>query len=319
MRQAKSPVDEVSPKKQKGKRWRREGKGRSFETATARVLESTRPAARVLANVRIVGRLSRVKRQVDVQVVSPADYEVLNFECKDHARPVDVEVVDAFAGKLRDIGARRGAIVSNSGYTRAALNMAEAIGVDTLALVDTEDPTIQAKIYVPALVRDTFVRDVGVLASLLTSSGLVPTMLSQLILLDASNKRDTAAAVFAKAWNSGAVPMVPGNHVITFDTLGYSRYERLDGGIADAKELPIGAAISQRCWLGELEILKSEGLYDVRTHGYETRSLTTAPLDVTQLPSWTVVPCQPSSPVAVTMEVDVATPLAVVGQDIAAL
>jgi len=112
--------------------------------------------------------------------------------------------------------------------------------------------------------------------------------------------------------------MLPGKHVITFDTLGYSRYERLDGSIAATREVPVGATISQRCWLGELEILKSEGLYDVRTHAYETRSLTTAPLDVTQLPSWTVVPCQPSSPVAVTMEVDVTTPLVVAGEDIAA-
>ncbi len=309
----------MSPKKHKGKRQQRSGTGRSFETATARVLKSTRPAARVYANVRIVGRLSRVKRQVDVQVVSPADYEVLHFECKDHARPVDVEVVDAFTGKLRDIGARRGAIVSNSGYTSAALNMAEAVGVDTLALVDTEDPTIEAKIYVTVLVRDTFVREVGVLASPLTASGLVPTRLSQLVLLDASIKRDDAAKVFAKAWNAQGMPMVPGNHVITFDTLGYPRYERLDGSIADTMELPIGAMISQRCWLGELEILKSEGLYDVRTKAYETRSLTTATLDVTQLPSWTAVPCRPSFPVAVTMEVDVATPLVVVGQDISAL
>lgn len=266
-----------------------------------------------------MGLLSRVKRQLDVQLVSPADYEALTFECKDHARPVDVEVVDAFTGKLRDIGARRGAIVSNSGYTKAALNMAEGLGIDTLVLVDTQDPGIQTKLFVSVLVRDVYVKDVGLLAGPLISSGLVTAKLSSLVLFDAAGKHETGARVFAAAWNAEAVSRLPGNHVITFDALGYPEYRRIDGSVTQTTELPVGVVVSERCWVGQLEILKSEGLYDVRSHAYETRSLTTEPLDVTELPTWTEIPCHLTASPAITMEVEVATPLVVVSNDLAAL
>jgi hypothetical protein len=266
-----------------------------------------------------MGLLSRVKRQLDVQLVSPTDYEALTFECKDHARPVDVEVVDAFTGKLRDIGAHRGAIVSNSGYTRAALNMAEGLGIDTLILVDTQDPGIQTKLFVSVSVRDVYVKDVGLLVSPLISSGQVPARLSGLTLFDATGKQETGARVFAAAWNAQAVSRAPGNQVITFETLGYPDYLRVDGSVAHTTELPVGIVVSERCWVGQLEILKSEGLYDVRTHAYETRSLTTEPLDVTDLPSWTEIPCHLTGSLAVTMEVEVATPLVVAPNGLAAL
>lgn len=56
-----------------------------------------------------------------MRLVDPNDYDFMAFEYKDHARPTDIPLIEAFSTKLIDIGAARGAMVSNSGYTEGAV------------------------------------------------------------------------------------------------------------------------------------------------------------------------------------------------------
>ena len=69
------------------------------------------------------GKLSEVGREVDVQFVDPNDYDFMAFECKDHARPIDIPLIEAFSTKLTDSAACDG--VRISGYTEGALAGAE--------------------------------------------------------------------------------------------------------------------------------------------------------------------------------------------------
>jgi hypothetical protein len=80
----------------------------------------------VTLNDRIIGFDSKVERQLDVTIrTMVAGYKVLIvIECKDEARPVDVGTMGEFASLLRDVKANKGVMVSTSGYTSAALEMA---------------------------------------------------------------------------------------------------------------------------------------------------------------------------------------------------
>jgi hypothetical protein len=55
-------------------------------------------------------------------------------EFKNHRRPIGVEWVEAFAGKLHDIGASRGAMFSQVGYQRGAAQVAAHHGIDLFIL-----------------------------------------------------------------------------------------------------------------------------------------------------------------------------------------
>ena len=77
----------------------------------------------VLYNVKVLGRLSTVSRQVDVSVRG-AIAEIPIFvavECKMYGRPVNVREVDSLIGKLLDIGADRGVLYSYSDFSDGAV------------------------------------------------------------------------------------------------------------------------------------------------------------------------------------------------------
>jgi hypothetical protein len=292
----------------KEKRKPRRVKGKRFELVTARVVSGLRPGATVQHDVKIVGTMSKVGRQFDVRVAEPGSYDYLLLECKDHQRPVDVELVEGFGGKLRDVGGKRAAIVSNSGYTKAALNMADALGIDALMLVDTDDPTVQARIYATVLARDAYVEDTGLLVTP-QLAGKVSTRFSQLRLFDRSGGERLASEVFTDVWNGRGIPHVAGSHDFTFADFGYVRYVRLDGTESDASELRVRVVVGERCWLGQLQVLSSEGLYDVRNEAYETAGMTLEPLEASRLPEWQPIDCKTAATLQVTLTQWMSTPL----------
>ena len=87
----------------------------------------------VKPNQKVMGTISQVLRQIDIKV---GDDEFIDIECKDHAAPVDLPIVEQFANKLKDEIAKGGIIVSNSGFTEAALNTAKHYNIKPVALID---------------------------------------------------------------------------------------------------------------------------------------------------------------------------------------
>jgi hypothetical protein len=246
------------------------------------VLRQLEPPESVYQNVQVLGRMSRVSREIDVQVLTdPSAYDFIAFECKDHARPIDVPKVEAFATKLRDVGAAKGAIVSNSGFSEAALNMADACGIDTLALVDTEDPDVATVIAAPSLVRDVFIA--GIFVTVL-DGGPITADADAIELVFGDSPPESASFLVGRAWNSQRVAHARGNHWIPLPDMGVVGW-RLSGEDRVADALRLGVRAEERCWHGHLRVLQSEGLLNVRTSAYQTRSMLHEALDTSVVAS----------------------------------
>ncbi len=71
-------------------------------------------------------------RETDVAIRSKVgDYELLTIvECKDHKRKVDRPIIEAFCKKLEDVGASKGIVVSRSGFTKSAIQLANRSRID---------------------------------------------------------------------------------------------------------------------------------------------------------------------------------------------
>jgi hypothetical protein len=97
----------------------------------------------VQPNVILVGRLSGVKRQIDVLIDSRwADGEDRRIivDAKERSRKVDVKDIESFEGMMRDCNANRGVIVCSSGYTEGALKRAQdAITITVLRLEELDE------------------------------------------------------------------------------------------------------------------------------------------------------------------------------------
>ena len=84
------------------------------------------PRADVKKNVRIRGRFSKRSRQVDVLITehTPSGTSKIVVDTKLFTRRVNVKDIDAFAGFVDDVDAKRGLLITNGGYTKAALRRA---------------------------------------------------------------------------------------------------------------------------------------------------------------------------------------------------
>lgn len=81
-----------------------------LERLVQRIQQELAPNAEVIHNVKMQGRRSKVKRQIDVLVTEKiGQYEInIIIDCKDYKNPIDVKGVEEFYGLLEDVGGQKG-------------------------------------------------------------------------------------------------------------------------------------------------------------------------------------------------------------------
>src|SRR5271157_1537226 len=128
-----------------------EPKWKRFEKMIHQIHGQFAPDAVVTLDDKIVGCESKVERQLDVTIRAfVAHYKVLVvIECKDESRPIDVVSMGEFASLLRDVKANKGVMISTSGYTSAAIEMARAQAIDTRTYLDTENIDWKSEVTIP--------------------------------------------------------------------------------------------------------------------------------------------------------------------------
>jgi len=99
----------------------------AYEEQIFRKLASQFPDTELVKGVHLDGRISGIKRQVDIlargQLLESRPVAVV--DCKCFSRRVDVKVVESFLGMARDVRAHVGVIITNIGFSKAAAARAE--------------------------------------------------------------------------------------------------------------------------------------------------------------------------------------------------
>jgi hypothetical protein len=189
---------------------------RELEQLVAKIQRQLAPKAEVLHDVRLMGRHTGEKRQIDVLVREQiGQYEIrIIIDCKDYKHPVDVKGVEEFWGLLDDVGAQKGVLVCPRGFTSTAKTRAEKLQIDLYSPVDTDSHKWQARATIPALCDFR-----GALISFgLSGSEPVPFRMP----MDFFAKNEiygpnearlgTPLAVAVRRWNNGDFPTEPGLH-----------------------------------------------------------------------------------------------------------
>jgi len=117
-------------------------KWRIYERAAAE-LEASYPDCHVIHDHKVVGRRSGIERQVDVWVnglVGPHEINIA-VECRCSLGRVGIKGVEAFYSFLDDVGANKGVIIGDSGFTSGARSRAHNSDIElkTLTLRQAED------------------------------------------------------------------------------------------------------------------------------------------------------------------------------------
>lgn len=251
-------------------------KWKKFEEKTHEVVKNLNPKSEVYKNVFLKGKLSRGRRQVDVQLIDPSNYDFIAFECKDYKVPLDVPVIEAFNTKLLDIGAKKGSIVSNSSYTKTAINMATELGIDLLALVDTGDKDIRTKLFAPSMISDTMLKSMGLSFSTKASfSGSVSQDPKVLRLVVDNGETATVYEVIARLWNDKQLVQKSGSYVYTPNNQNQKQILTNEGEIVTLDTLNFRYDVVERHFVGNVDIINATGIYNVREKSFQTREIIT--------------------------------------------
>lgn len=99
---------------------------KEYEIYITRHFQRLFPRTSIQHNVRREGHLSKVKRQIDILIeekVAGFDLTII-VDCKYFNKKVDVKEVESFLSFLKDLKASKGILITNKGFTKAALNRA---------------------------------------------------------------------------------------------------------------------------------------------------------------------------------------------------
>ncbi len=258
-----------------------------LELLVAKIQQQLAPKAEVLHNVRLDGRLSKTKRQIDVLVrESIGQYEIqIIIDCKDYNKPVDVKGVEEFDGLLRDVGAHKGVLVCPKGFTDAAKTRAEGLQIDLYSPVDTDVHKWQARVTIPALCDFRS----AAMSFCVAGSAPVPFKLADdfyasLMVFD--KEGNTLGIALNKAlqkWNDGDFPTDVGQHryVSIFDT----RTVYVDNGyepplrVRMPIDLTVSLFVTRQLYFGQLPVPRMSGFLDQLSGKVITNAFTVGLLD----------------------------------------
>ena len=115
-----------------------------YQKAVARLKDSFGDC-HVIHDHKVKGRRSGIERQVDIWLSTTVGGKhpiTVAVECKCHeTSPVSIKDVDAFYGFLDDVGANKGVLISNTGFTDGAARRADGatLQLETLTLEEAQD------------------------------------------------------------------------------------------------------------------------------------------------------------------------------------
>ncbi len=254
-------------------------KWKRFEDLAAHIQASLALGAIVEQNVRIDGRRSRVKREIDISVKTQVgQYKLfVAIDCKDYKRVVNVKDVEAFIGLVKDVGANKGAIISASGFSEAAKNLAREVGIDLHRLIDAEAHDWQAYVSIPVLVVVCSLSSFSLSFSGTGPIAIEPQDFRMMMLFRFDGTPiDLVGNLIAERWNSDQLPRDAGEHealpLVRGDT-----YVRTRGNLYRV-DVRVNITVEETLFFGQLRLVEVKGLSDelhggAAVSGFKTESI----------------------------------------------
>lgn len=99
---------------------------KKYENEIFETFKEAYPNAKISYNQKIIGRYSKVERQIDVLIEGRIAGKKLRLviDGKYYSKNIDVKEVDSFISMVEDIDAAQGILITSKGYSLAAINRA---------------------------------------------------------------------------------------------------------------------------------------------------------------------------------------------------
>lgn len=258
-------------------------KWQKFEKFVASIQKCLTPHAKVTHNDFISGK-SGVKRQVDVAVrYNLGQFNLLVvIDCKDWKNRVDINDVGSFSDLVEDIGANKGAIVCNAGFTSGALKRAKEKGIDLLRAADAESKDWPVYMAIPTLCDFRYIEysSYNIRHSVPTPFMIPGTDPRYLEIYNKDGELiDLITNLIKRAWNDKKLPDEPGEHR-DLKFVEEDAYFKVDDNLYGPAEITANIKVCKKLFFGEVPLEQGKGFQNEVTGGFITHSITTSNIDV---------------------------------------
>lgn len=262
----------------------------------AAIYKDLEPTAKVVHDEKILGAESGTERQIDVTIRSRiATHEILVIvQAKHRSRPADVNVVGEFRSVVRDVGATKGVLVCNAGFSRPAKKYAKKLGIDVCSAYDASKREWSTELKLP-LVWIEYEAEAKMETELLTNMPGEPDpkggseSAKWTTTCDNGITKRSLGAVLANLYNTEAHLRTPGYHVVPIEIPNLC-VEAHDGRWLPVRKLVVSFTMRRNRWIGECSFSDFRGLQNEETNILTARvRLTSSDIPITRNPKWTQI------------------------------
>jgi hypothetical protein len=237
---------------------KREKPGKEYEQIVAAIHRQFAGDAKVTENEIITGK-SGQPRQIDVAIRTTVDgaYPILVIiECKDYTRAVGIGKVDELIGKIDDVQAVMGVLVSNSGFTEDANHRAaQDVRVQLASVVDVENEKVRAQVAIPFMM-DYRAPEFQIFGTVIGTRQFAA---------DAAFMTNLKRR-FLTRWNDGELSIELGEHQ-------YTEVVHEEPGLRVS--ITYKYIVKRRLFYGPVKLVRAKGIVNVTMGTFQTSGFTT--------------------------------------------
>lgn len=260
-------------------------KWREYEKITAQIYKTLSSQAIVTHNDKIYGHDSKKERQIDISIrqnIGPHTMLII-VQCKDYKDKIDVNDVGELIAVVKDVRANMGVMVSNSGFTDGAINLAKENGIQLCSLYDAQSSNWRNMVKIPILC--VVVRPIQIRGKFQSSAFTIKPYpadgdVNRMEFVKQNGESKSFVELFTQEWNSRRINSEPGEHIHQFSE------KDLQIRAADGSLVPVVVnfivKITKEFRFGYLGISDSQGIVNIVDGSYTTKEITTDAMDVVE-------------------------------------
>ena len=254
---------------------------KEYEKIAAQIYKTLSPHAEVKYNDKIYGESSKQDRQIDVSIRQNigAHSILIIVQCRDHRSKIDINAVGELSAVVNDVRANMGVIVSNSGFTGGAVNLAKDRGIQLCSLYDAKNKDWKDIVKIPILcvvVRPVRLR--GRFDFSLIGQKKIVSDANKMEFVKQNGESKGFSELFVQEWNAGKISGSSGQHTHQFLEEGL-QIRSIDGSL-----VPVGVSfiveVATELRFGYLGISGSKGIVNMVDNAYTTTEIITDWVDI---------------------------------------
>ncbi|MXV51239.1 hypothetical protein GS399_09685 [Pedobacter sp. HMF7647] len=114
--------------------------GKEYEELIDEIYNQLLPSAIVTKNDKIIGRYSKIPREIDVSIRSEIGNKnyLMIVQAKDYKTPADIKTIGEFASVIEDVNATKGILICAAGFTKTVKTYALNKGIELYSAHDAK-------------------------------------------------------------------------------------------------------------------------------------------------------------------------------------